>query len=263
MQTENRKLGIVVAFTMCVMVVGLGILASTSSFVAMPKLSQSQGSNSHPKINRTSKTDALELVSVSAVNGFANVALKNVSSKSINGIQLTINGGDLEIDFLGADRTENQRILPNAIYQPSIPFDGGTPVEIAILAVTFDDGTSSGSPRLADEIFETRRGIKTQLTRFKDLLAEARKSSDVDSPDFLEKLKAQTKDLPGGMDKDSGGMRMGEVQARAQIIQEIDFLKERLIKNPGLTTVRDSVSELEARHERRLEVINQTTKMKQ
>src|SRR5215831_18398759 len=122
MQTKYRQLRIAISVAACVMVLGLGILASTSSLVHAPNASKSQGPqrpSERPKINRTSKTDALELVSVSAVNGFAKVALRNVSSQSINGIQLSINGGDLKIEFLDADTSESQRILPNAIYQAS------------------------------------------------------------------------------------------------------------------------------------------------
>jgi hypothetical protein len=249
---------------LCGVVLGLGTLASTAPLVRSSRqtqvLSAPQDSISRPKINRKSKTDVLQVVGTIVTGGFVKLSLKNVSNKSINGVQLAINGGILQIEFLDADRPENQRLLPGAIYEETFPFNGVTPVEVAILAVTFDDKTSSGTTSLADQIFETRRGVKEVLTRFQSVLADARKSPDADSIVILERLKAQVNDLPEGDSKGSGSMRMGELQAKQEIIQEIEFIRDRLIKNPGLTTVRDSVSELETRHEQRLQAINTSTK---
>jgi hypothetical protein len=265
MQTEYRKLGIGISMMVCVVVLGLGILASTSPLIQSPKEPQKpqepQLAKSRPKINRISKTDALEVINTSVMNGFVKVALKNVSNKNVNGIQLAINGGILQIEFLDADRPENQKLLPSAIYEDMFPFDGGfEPVEIAVLAVTFDEKSSSGKTSLANEIFETRRGVKEQLTRFKSLLAEARKSPDADSIVFLKRLRAQAKDLPEGDGQESGSMRMGQIQAKQEIIQEIDFIAERLFRHPELTTVSNSVSEIETRHKQRLRTLETSTK---
>jgi hypothetical protein len=263
MQIEYRKLGIGISMVACVLVLGLGLLTSTATLIQSSKEPQElqRGVTRRPKINRTSKTDALEVVNTRVVNGFVNVALKNVSNKNVNGIQLAINGGVLQIEFLDADNAKNQRLLPGAIYEEMFPFSGGAePVEVAILAVTFDDKSSSGTTSLADEIFETRKGVKEQLTKFESLLKEARKSPDNDSIGFLDRLRAQAKDLPEGDLKESGAMRMGRLQAKQEIIQEIDFIKERLSRHPELTTISDSVSEIDTRHQQRLRTIERATK---
>lgn len=263
MQEEYRRLGIGICLMVCVVVLGLGILASTSPLIQSPKEQKHelQLAKNRPKINRTSKTDALEVVNTSVMNGFAKVALKNVSNKNVNGIQLAINGGILQIEFLDSNRPENQKLLPGAIYEDMFPFDGGLePVEVAVLAVTFDDKSTSGKTSLANKIFETRRGVKEQLTRFKSLLAEARKSPDADSIVFLKRLRAQAKDLPEGDGQESGSMRMGQIQAKQEIIQEIDFITNRLFRHPELTTVTDSVSEIETRHTQRLRTLESSTK---
>jgi len=262
MERDRPRLTIAV-WVLCAVILVLGILVSTAPLVQSSRqtqgLSAPQDSTARPKINRKSETDALQVVGTIVMSGFAKVSLKNASTKSINGVQLAINGEILQIEFLDADRPENQRLLPGATYEEAFPFNGVTPVEVAILAVTFDDKTSSGTTSLANQIFETRRGIKDVLTRFQSVLAEARKSPDADSMTVLDRLTAEANNLPEGDGKGSGSMRMGQIQAKHQIIQEIDFLKQRLIKNPGLTTVRDSVSELENRHEQRLQAINSST----
>jgi len=259
MQTEHR-IGIGISVMVCVVISGLGILASTAPLIQSPKEPQKPHelplAESRQKINRTSKTDALEVVNTSAMNGFVKVALKNVSNKNVNGIQLAINGGILQIEFLDADLPEHQKLLPGAIYEEMFSFNGGSgPIEVAVLAVTFDDKTSSGQTSLANEIFETRKGNKKQLVRFRRLLSEALRSPEADSIVVLDKLKTQANDLPEGDNEDSGAMKMGQLQAKQRLIQEIDFVTERHFRHPGLRTIRESLSEIETRHERRLRML--------
>jgi len=230
-----------------------------SNSVAAAQLPQPVSSRG--QIYRTSETDALEVISTSVLtNDFVKVSLKNVSNKNVNGIQLAINGGILQVEFLDATRPDDQRIPAGGIYEETFPFNGAVTVEVAILAVTFDDNTSSGIPSLADEIFDTRRGVKQQLKRFESLLGEARKYPDADSIAVLDHLRTQVEDLPAQDLKESGAMRMGQLQAKQEIIQEIDFMKERLIRDPGSTTVSQTLSEIESRHEQRLRTIEGTTK---
>ena len=234
MQRQHRKLGIILGATSCVVVLGLGVLAWTVPSAQSQKDALKAEESRRPKINRRSKTEALEVVSASAVNRFAKVSLKNVSNKNVNGVQLAINGGILQIEFLDADAPENQKIAPGAIYEEVFPFDGKEPVEVAILAVTFDDKSSDGRASLANQIFETRKGVKKQLVRFKPLLADALKSFDADSFTVFDRLERAANELPEGDSEDSGAMRMGQIQAKHRIIQEINFVKEKHLNHRGL-----------------------------
>lgn len=255
MQREYRKLGISLGVTSCAVVLGLGLLAWTVPLAQSQKDALKAEEPQRPKINRTSKTEALQVVSASAINRFARVSLKNVSNKNVNGIQLAINGGILQIEFLDADGAENQQIAPGAIYEEMFPFDGNEPVEVAILAVTFDDKTSDGKASLANEIFETRRGVKQQLVRFKPLLATAIRSFDADSLIIFDRLLKAANELPEGDSDDSGAMKMGQIQAKHRIVQEINYVKEKQRSHPGLTTIRQSLSEIETRHARRIHIL--------
>ena len=254
MQRQYRNLAISIAVTSFVAVLGLGIFAWT-----VPSAQSQEDAlkvvEPRAKINRTSKTEALQVISASVINRFAKVSLKNVSNKNVNGIQLAINGGILQIEFLDADGPENQKIAPGAIYEEMFPFDGHEPVEVAILAVTFDDKTSDGRASLAKEIFETRKGVKKQLVRFKPLLADALKSFDADLLIVFDRLKKAANELPEGDSEDSGAMKMGQIQAKHHIIQEINFVKEKQLSNPGLSTIRQSLSEIETRHARRIHIL--------
>lgn len=252
MQGKIRKVGISIGVTSCVVVLGLGVLAWTVPLAQSQKDALKAEEPRRPKINRTSKTEALQVLSVSAINRFAKVSLKNVSTKNINGIQLAINGGILQIEFLDATAPERQKIAPGAIYEEMLPFDGEEPVEVAILAVTFDDKTSDGRASLANKIFETRKGVKKQLLRFKPLLADALKSFDADSLIIFDRLTKAANELPEGDSEDSGGMKMGQIQAKHTIIQEINYLKEKHVNHPGRTTIRQSLSDIETKHARRI-----------
>lgn len=255
MQGQYRKLGISIGVTSCVAVLGLGILAWTVPLAQSQKDALKAEEPRRPKINRTSKTEALQVVSASAINRFAKVSLKNVSNKNINGIQLAINGGIYQIEFLDATAPESQKIAPGATYEEMFRFDGEEPVEVAILAVTFDDKTSDGRASLANEIFETRKGVKKQLLRFKPFLADALKSFDADSSIIFDRLTKAANELTEGDSEDSGGMKMGQIQAKHRIIQEINQVKEKQLSRPGLMTIRESLSEIETRHARRIHIL--------
>jgi hypothetical protein len=53
------------------------------------------------QFNRNDKTKALQVEKVEVLPEAVKVSLKNVSTKTIDGIQLSINGGYLQIDFNG------------------------------------------------------------------------------------------------------------------------------------------------------------------
>lgn len=255
MQGKTRKVGISIGLVSCFVALGLGVLAWTVPLAQSQEDALKAEVPRRQKINRISETVALQVLSALVMNRRAKVSLRNVSTKNVNGIQLAINGGIFQIEFLDADGPENQKIAPGAIYEEVFPFDGVEPVEVAILAVTFDDKSSDGRASLANQIFETRKGVKKQLVRFKPLLADALKSFDAESFTVFDRLERAANELPDGDSEDSGAMRMGQIQAKHRIIQELNFVKEKHLNHRGLTTIRQSLSEIETKHARRIVVL--------
>ncbi len=252
MPKNYSKLRVAYFAVSCGTLLVIGGWASTRTLVPASKASQRVSSSA--QVKRVSKTDALEVVGARVTKDFVKISLKNVSSKNVNGIQLSVNGGTLQIEFLDADEPDHQKLQPGAIYEESFPIkDSSEAVDVAILAVTFDDKTSAGKPSLANEIFETRLGVRKQLMRFSLLVADALNSPDADSIAILDKLKSQVNDLPNEDSADSGPMRMGQHQVKQQIIQEIDYVKRRHVNQGAVMTIRKDLSDIKNRHDRKIQ----------
>jgi hypothetical protein len=251
MSRNYSKLNVAFFAGFSMTLLAMGIWASTQ--ISLQPSKASPRVNPLAKVNRIRKSAALDIVNTQVSNGFVKVSLRNVSNKSINGIQLSVNGGILQIEFLDADEPDHQKIPPGAIYEESFPItDSSKPVEVAVLAVTFDDKTSDGDTSLASEIFGTRLGVKKQLMRFRRLLADALNSPNADSIAIFDELKGQVNDLPDEDSADSGPMRMGQRQAKQQIIQEIDYVKRKLNQG-GAMMIRSALSEIKDKHDRRIQ----------
>lgn len=197
------------------------------------------------------QTKALEISNTEVIPGAVNVTLKNVSRKSINGIQISSNRGSLRIDFLDAEEPERQRILPGATFDQTFPNPTSSePIELDVLAVTFDDKSSEGDATSIQGIIDSRRGLKEELKRLRPLLEAALDSPDGDSIAVLDKLKSQIEQLPSESN-DSVWFRDGQRSARQQILYDVQFLKERQLQT-GRVQIRNALRKLKNRHDKRI-----------
>jgi hypothetical protein len=225
-------------------------LVTLGAAVASTRKSAFRSRNSQRPNLPISKTTVLQLLNSDIANGFVHVSLRNVSSKNVNGIQLSINGSISQIEFLDADEP-HQRLVPGSVYDEWFAYSGGsTPVQVAVLAVTFDDKTFDGDRALAAEIIDTRRGRKNQLTRFTGDLAKALTSTEADSLTTLDKLKLAVTDLPDGTSTDSGAMRMGQRQGKEEISRELEYIRNRHVMRGQ--PIRQSLIELMQRYHHRI-----------
>lgn len=209
--------------------------------------------NRNDKFSRDNKTKALQVEKVEVLTQSIKVSLKNVSTKTIDGIQLSINGGYLQIDFLGAYEENYQRLLPGAVYEQFLsPQDISQPLDIRVLAVTFDDKSSDGDPILAREIMDTRRGYNKQLKRVRPLVEAALSSPDGDSIGILDKLKSQVERLSNDEGTDSGAIKEGRQSAQEETLYEIEFLRQRQIAT-GALPIRRALAKMKNRHDKRIQ----------
>jgi hypothetical protein len=178
------------------------------------------------------KTQAFQIISSELNNGIIKLSLRNGYSKAINGF--TIGGSDtsgIQVDFTSTDSV----IVPGEVYKYKIPSqsiqsvsgDVANKLKLKILSVVFEDGTSDGDNRAAEQMKNRRRGEKVQLARIISLLNRALASSDSGTLDAIGRLKTQISSLAvtpenGQPAEIVGGLHHGkeDVLARIRALEE-------------------------------------------
>jgi hypothetical protein len=233
------------------LVIGLGVLALGFGVVGTVTLSR-RSQEPRLQITKKNKTSALELERVEILPQGVKAILKNKSAKTIDGIQLLVNGGHVQIDFLGAAEESYQRVLPGGVYELFLSRHViAQPLEIAVLAVTFNDHSSDGDLDLAQEILDTRRGFNRQVKRVRPLMEAALNSPDADAISILDKLKSSVERLQIEEGTHSRAMREGQSEARAEMLNEIQFLRQRQVAT-GSLPIRRALAKMKDRHEKRI-----------
>jgi hypothetical protein len=194
-------------------------------------------------------TSPVEIVETIPGEGATRIRFRNASNKSINGLQVSVDGSVFMVEFLDADEPK-RRLKPAEIYEEWFPTTAPNAVDVSVLAVVFEDKTGAGDTRLVEEVLETRRGVKKQLMQFGVLLRQTLSSANVDAT-ALDKLNAQ---LDGSVDddpSDSGGVRLGQRKARQQIRHDLEALKRRVGIEPHLD-IRHGLTMIERGHSQRV-----------
>jgi len=207
------------------------------------------------KFDSRNKTSALEVTDIQIWNEAASVkvVLKNISTKSINGIQLSSNQGSVRVEFLDAHEPDRQRLLPGQTYVEMFPLtNSAEPFTVSVLAVTFDDKTSDGDSGSAKEIIDARRGHAKEMKRMLPLLEAAIASPEGDSPKILDKLKSQVETLPAEQSGDSFAFREGQQAAREDLLYDFQFFKERQSANPQVQ-IRRALAKAKTRYDKRID----------
>lgn len=147
------------------------------------------------------ETESFQLVSVDKIGDLLQLRLKNTFNKAITAYTISYgNSRQTGIDkILG-----NDVVAPGEIEEFRTPLanvsnsDASTLQEqvVTILVVVFDDRSSEGDFKAADDILNDRLGQKIQLKRINRLIRAALNSPDVDTPATLSRLKAQIASLP-------------------------------------------------------------------
>ena len=257
----------ILILSLCVLIVLMGLVLFSAGASRSNRLTLAQGNQSNislpqqpnepeqvnQQFSRNDKTKALQVEKIEVLPQAVKVSLKNVSTKTIDGIQLSINGGYLQIDLVGAEEEDYQRLLPGAVYEQFLsPGALSQPLEISVLAVTFADQTIDGDPNLAQQIMDNRRGINKQLKHIRPLLEAAINSTNADPIRILDKLKSQVESLPSEDSEDSSAVREGEHQARAEALDRIEFLRQRQIAT-GALPIRRALASLKNRQDKQIQ----------
>jgi hypothetical protein len=190
-------------------------------------------------------TSAVEIVEKISGEGATKIRFRNTSNKSINALQVSVNGSVFIVEFLDADESK-RRVTPGGVYEEWFPTTSPNNVDVSVLAVVFEDKTGAGDPRLVQEILDTRQGVKKQLIRFGALLRQAQASANVDATK-LYNLDAQVDGSVDDDPSDSGGVRLGQRKARQQIHHDLEALKRRINFDPNFD-IRTGLTVIEKRH---------------
>jgi len=198
------------------------------------------------QVKSKSKNTNVEIVEALAGEGVTRITLRNISNKNINGLQVSIGTSSFMVEFLDADEPK-QKLAPGETYQEWFPAKFSN--DVSILAVVFDDNSSSGDLTLSQEILDTRRGVKKQLKHFGQILKEALNSDKVDET-TLDKLNAEL-DKPVNDDpEDSGAVKMGQRKAKQQIRHQLEELQRKVLKEPS-ANIRTGLTAIELKETQR------------
>lgn len=169
------------------------------------------------------ETRSLEVVELEREGDSIHLILKNVSSKSITGVQVQLGRVTIQSEFLGGDET----FLAGALHERYYPLQEGMDREgINILAAVFDDGSSEGNPEAVRQIKDKRLGEKTQLRRVLPLVQQAIEAPDADAPAALDRLRT---DILGLQVERGNGLSddfsLGLHDRKLLLLQQLDTLR--------------------------------------
>jgi hypothetical protein len=176
------------------------------------------------------------------------IRFRNASNKSINALQISVDGSVFMVEFLDADEP-NRKLKPGGIYEEWFSTATHNDLDVSVLAVVFEDQTGVGDERMVEEVLETRRGVKKQLMRFGVELRAALASQNVDAM-ILDKLNAKLDSPLEDDPTDSGGVRLGQRKARQQIRHDLDAIK-RLSTKPDFD-IRNGLITIQRQHTQRI-----------
>lgn len=159
----------------------------------------------HPQSNSpviNNSTQAFQVIGVVNDADSVKVTFKNGYSKAITAFVLS---GDsrtsgVQVDFTSGDTV----IAPGETYEYdgptniflSSPMSTQRQLNVRVLSVIFDDGSSDGDNKSATSIKNRRLGMKIQLARILPLIQHAAELPDTDMRAVISQLKAQISTLP-------------------------------------------------------------------
>jgi hypothetical protein len=126
------------------------------------------------------------------------------------------------------------------------------PVDVSVVAVTFEDKSSDGDPLFIKEINDARRGFHQELKRMKPLLDTALGSPDIDSPAIFGKLKTQIEALPLEQSVGSKAFREGQRAAREDLLYDLQSFIDRQAGG-GHIEVRRALGNAKERYDKRID----------
>ena len=198
-------------------------------------------------------SNVVEIVQKIPGEGAARISFRNTSNKSINALQVSVNGSVFLIEFLDADEPK-RRLKPGGVYEEWFPTTAPRSTDVSVVAVVFEDQTGAGDERLVEEVLETRRGVKKHLLRFGLLLKQTLDSPNVDST-TLDTLDERVNHPINDDASDSAGVRLGQRKAQQQIRHDLEALKRRAKIEPYFD-VRKGLNVLATRHDHRVAEIH-------
>jgi hypothetical protein len=177
------------------------------------------------------ETESFQLVSVEKIGDLLQLRLKNTSKRAITAYKIGYsNGWQTGIDYLIGDDV----VAPGEIEEFRTPFnnlsssdDPTSPQTVTILAVVFDDRSSEGDFKAADDILNNRLGQKIQLERINRLIKGVLKSPDSNTPAALSRLKSQIASLSEDQGKGQPrAIHTGLYYMKQQVLKQIEELEQ-------------------------------------
>lgn len=200
------------ARNLCILAASLGVFVTS---IAGGSFEQGQAHANSAQVQ--SRTQALEVVSITEEDTLYRLTFRNTSNKTINGYSLGVGGSStLDVDLTIGEKT----IPPGGEFRESLPaYKPQAQRVISVLAVFFTDGTSDGDPRVITDNLQRREGTKAQLKRILPLLRAALASPD---PPELDALKKRIAALPAAEGDASHHANRGMAGARQDAISALE-----------------------------------------
>jgi hypothetical protein len=200
------------------------------------------------EIKVVNKTATLQIVSVDRTpNGHVHLLLKNVSSKNLNGYEVSVGAqGRITTDTSSGDRV----ISPGTTDELEVPVESA-PSSLTILAAMFADGSIEGDEATVIELKQWRSGLKRQLIRALGVLETTLELPDVNTPEALDRLESQLSSLSTESSPAQPRAASGSRDAKDNLITNVQILRQRL-QRQGAPRQRERLLELKERIERRI-----------
>jgi hypothetical protein len=240
----RRSLLIVIVFAFISITYLLVLAVPRETHVHYPQSNDLEVSN---------RTRAFQVISAIRSGEDVRVSFKNGYNKTINAF--TLSGGSnsgVQVDFTNSDTA----IAPGATYnyrtaaaslEPSV--SAVKPLNLTVLAVVFEDGTSDGEANAIADVKNRRSGEKVALARIIPLLDQTLAASDADLPAALDRLKAQISSLfPDSEQGQSPEIAGGILHGKGDVLGDIERLKQKAIGNIDL---RDKLFKIKERYEKK------------
>lgn len=210
-------------FTISLLII-IGAFVSSGFWMPAARHTAQQGPLAQSKraIHVTNKTQSIEVVTAERDQSSIRLVLRNISNKSVDGLQVRVGDVAIQTEFLGTDFT----FPPGSLHEENYPTQQDSRNRgVIVLCVVFEDGSSEGVPKYIKQIENNRLGEKTQTRRALLLIDKALAHSNINA-EVLENLKREVSSLPDrDNDNDNDDIVSGLKHRRAQLISQIEGIR--------------------------------------
>lgn len=196
------------------------------------------------------RTQSLQVAKAELNGKLLHLAVKNGYSKNIDWFRISFgNRESIEADFTFA---EPSSLAPGESYEDAYSVESSptATLNVTVVSVMFEDGTSDGDATYAKTIKEKRAGQKMQLKRLLPLLQKAIHAPNSNAASVLQNLEAELAEIQEANDNTiSESKRVGLRNAKERILNEVQRIKQMQVRDVS-KDVRQDLIPINAHYEK-------------